>query len=281
MTSGTRTERLLERLCHRSFLRMWAHRSPYRLQRDKRSAAQGKELCDVLVIFEDDVFLFSDKEIEWKDHPKNGVAWSRWHDRAIAASAKQLAGAERWLRAHPERVFADKECTVPLPVALPSMNAARFHRIAVAHGSADACRRHFVGGSGSLMLDTLVGADLPFTVGREGRRDAFVHVFDEATLMLILTNLDTLPEFRDYIVSKERLLLEGTEIMATGEEDLLAIYLKSEDPKKPNKHGFGDTDGFDVLVVRGVAISDGACVALCDGWQAVTGCFPFPFPRWA
>jgi len=249
MTDGTRTERYLERLCHRSFLRMWAHRSPYRLQKDNRKAAQGKELCDLLAIFEDDVFLFSDKEIEWKDHPKDGVAWRRWYARAIADSAKQLAGAERWLRTHPERVYANRECTRPLPVAFPDAGSARFHRIAVAHGTADACRRQFDGGSGSLMISTLAGAERPFTVGREGPKDAFVHVFDEATLALIMTNLDTLPEFRDYIIAKERLLLDGTEILATGEEDLLALYLRSLDPREPKRHGFGDTTGINVLSI--------------------------------
>jgi len=228
---------------------MWAHRSPYRLQRDSKKAAQGKELCDLLVVFGNYVFLFSDKEVEWKDHGEEGVAWRRWYKRAVAASVKQLAGAERWLRKHPELVFADKECKIPLPVTLPSPDSVRFHRIAVAHGSSAACRRQFGGGSGSLILNTMAGAELPFTVGREGPREAFVHVFDEATLGLILTNLDTLPEFRDYIIAKERLLLDGTAIIATGEEDLLAIYLKSADPREPNKHGFGNTDGFDALVV--------------------------------
>lgn len=249
MTPATRTERLLERLCQHSFLRMWAHRSPYRLQKDNERASQGKELCDLIAVFEDDVFLFSDKEVVWKDHADIGVAWRRWHKRAIAESVKQLAGAERWLRQHPDRVYANRECTTPLPVALPNTAAARFHRIAVAHGSSDACRRHFGGGSGSLILNSMAGSQLPFTVGTEGLGDGFVHVFDETTLALILTSLDTLPEFRDYLVAKERLLREGTAIVATGEDDLLAIYLKSEDPRHPNKHGFGDTQGFNVLVV--------------------------------
>lgn len=249
MTEPTRTERHLERLCRASFLRMWAHRSPYRLQKDNKNAAQGKELCDLLAVFEDDVFIFSDKEVAWKDHPVDGIAWKRWYHRAITQSVTQIAGAERWLRSHPELVFANKACSEPLPVAIPSVASARFHRIAVAHGSSRPCQRHFGGGSGSLVLNTLVGASVAFTIGREGTRHSFVHVFDEATLGLILTNLDTLPEFRDYILAKERLLTEGKEIIATGEEDLLATYLTRMDPRQPNKHGFGNTDGYHMIVV--------------------------------
>lgn len=249
MVDGTRTERYLERLCQKSFLRMWAHRSPHRDQKDKKEASQGKELCDLIVVFEDDVFLFSDKEIEWKDHPKGGVAWNRWYRRAVGDSAKQLAGAERWLRTHPTRVFLDKECTEKLPVALPDPGKARYHQIAVAHGSSKPCREHFGGGSGSLMLNTLTSGELPFTVGRVDPQGPFVHVLDEATLGIVLANLDTLPEFRDYILAKERILDSGTQIMATGEEDLLAIYLKSGDPSRPNAHGFGEIGDANVICV--------------------------------
>ncbi|MEO0854084.1 MAG: hypothetical protein AAFY15_11380, partial [Cyanobacteria bacterium J06648_11] len=159
-----------------SFLQMWAHRSPCRLQKDNTRASQGKELCDLLAIFEDDVFLFSDKEIEWKGHDEQCLAWKRWHRKGVAASVKKLAGAERWLRKHPELVFADKECRTPLPVTLPSPDSVRFHRIAVAHGSLAACRRQFGGGSGSLILNTMAGAEFPFTVGQESPREAIAHV---------------------------------------------------------------------------------------------------------
>ena len=246
MTEPTSTERHLELLCRRSFLSMWAHRSPFRDQRDNARATQGKELCDLLAVFEDDVFLFSVKAIEWKEHPKPGVAWKRWHSRAIEGSVKQLAGAERWLRAFPGRVFADRTCTTPLPVALPDPSCARIHRIAVAHGSAAACRQYFGGGSGSLMLNTLAEAEIPFVVGREACKPEFVHVFDEATLDLIFSNLDTIPDFRDYILAKELLLGNGVDIVATGEEDLLARFLKNKDPQDPNKHGFGDASDYDL-----------------------------------
>jgi hypothetical protein len=146
-------------------------------------------------------------------------------------------------------VFADRECSTRLPVALPEADVVRFHRIAVAHGSAGPNRREHGAGSGSLMINTLVGAERPFTVGREGPQDSFVHVLDEATLGLLLTNLDTLPEFRDYILAKERLLIGGTGIKAHGEEDLLAVYLTNMGIEDPSRHGFGDTEGVKVLEV--------------------------------
>lgn len=229
---------------------MWSHRSPYFDTRDNPNAAQGEELCDLLAVFENDVFLFEDKNIAWPQHDDPTVSWKRWYRRAIYKPAGQLAKAERRLRRHPSRVFADRACKSPLPVQLPEVRLARYHRIVVAHGAAGACRRHFGGGSGALMLNTHRGAaGLPFTVGRVGPKDGYVHVLDEATLELVLSTLDTIPEFRDYLLAKERLLEEGKDFSAPGEEDLLAIYLRSPDSVQPNRNGFGNTGGVNLIVV--------------------------------
>ncbi len=229
---------------------MWSHRSPYFDTRDNPNAAQGEQLCDLLVVFENDVFLFEDKDIAWPPVDDLELAWSRWYKRAVYKPAGQLAKAERRARAHPLRVFADRVCERALPVAFPDTEVARYHRIVVAHGAAQACKRHFGGGSGALMLNTHPGAaGQPFTVGRVGPKDAYVHVLDEVTLEVVLSALDTITEFRDYLLAKERLLDEGKDFAAPGEEDLLAFYLRSPDPAQPHRHGFGSTDGYDLIVV--------------------------------
>lgn len=51
---------------------------------------------------------------------------------AVMDSAKQLFGAMRWLREHPDRVFSDAECTEPLRVPLPDRSRAKYHLVAVA-----------------------------------------------------------------------------------------------------------------------------------------------------
>lgn len=229
---------------------MWSHPRPHRDQRDNPRAAQGKELCDLLAVFEDDIFIFSDKRIEWRDKGNLDVAWKRWYRSAIEESYGAVLGAERWLRQQSGRVFADKECTKPLPVALPDSNKTRYHRILVAHGAAAACRRHFGGGSGSLLVDTsIVGATSPFTVGRVKKDALFAHVLDEATLEIVLANLDTIPEFRDYLLAKEALIDRGQHIIATGEEDLLAFYLQNGDGTDSGRHGFGNTSGVAAIAV--------------------------------
>lgn len=51
----TFSEALVERLCHQSFLSLWSYANP--------RAGAGKELCDLLVVCEPDLVIFSVKEI--------------------------------------------------------------------------------------------------------------------------------------------------------------------------------------------------------------------------
>jgi hypothetical protein len=43
-------------------------------------------------------------------HGNLDVDWSRWYRNAVEKSAKQLWGAERHVRAHPDQIFIDPKC---------------------------------------------------------------------------------------------------------------------------------------------------------------------------
>ena len=58
----------------------------------------------MLVVFGNDVILFSDKSIKFPVHDNVQVAWGRWYRAAVLDSAKQLFGATRWVRDHPESI---------------------------------------------------------------------------------------------------------------------------------------------------------------------------------
>ena len=50
----TATERLLSEFCERSFLKLWSYPNPYK--------DDGHELCDLLAVFGDTLFIFFDRE---------------------------------------------------------------------------------------------------------------------------------------------------------------------------------------------------------------------------
>ena len=206
--------------------------SPYNSRRDKPSSGQGKEICDLLVVFDRDVFVFSDKSVGWNDDSELEVAWSRWRRGAIEKSLRQLDGAFSHLIRNPEDVFLDKGLTRRLPVRIPPYENGNYHLILVAHGAGKACSANFQCSRGSLVVHTGLSCDdqEPFVVGEYTPKGRFVHVFDEATVGLMLGELDTIADFRDYICAKEAFVRNGGELIYCGEEDLLAFYLGNRNP---------------------------------------------------
>jgi len=146
----TSAERFLARLGTKSFLSLWSYPGVYRDQ-GKRGNGDGKEICDLLVVFGDDVILFSDKDCRFPSSGNLDLDWARWFRRAVFNSAAQVWGAERWLRENPDRVFVDRRCAQRLPVPLPDSTRLRVHRIVIAHDAARRCRE-LLGGSGSLVI---------------------------------------------------------------------------------------------------------------------------------
>ena len=224
----TSAERYLAKLCKRSFLSLWSYSCVYRDQGQTNTRGNGKELCDLLVVFDNHILIFSDKDCEFKDSEDANLEWSRWYRKAIRRSADQVFGAERWIKSFPKRIFLDRECQVPFPIDLPTLDKAIIHRIVVAHDGARKCRES-LGGSGSLMLSNALEGDehltSPFTIGRVSPDRGFIHVFDDTTLNVVMRQLDTITDFVEYLTKKEALMMGAIRIFAAGEEELLARYL--------------------------------------------------------
>jgi len=220
-------------LCERSFLSLWSYPNVYRDQ-GSPGAEDGKEVCDLIAVFRDDVLLVSVKDCAF---PSGNVvlAWKRWYRRAVEGSVKQLRAAERWVRGHAQRLYLDRRCTQRVPVDFPAPDRIRVHRIAIAMGAASACELHYGGTSGSLLLAPMDLSRLdpgdtnnlgePFVLGRVS--DPFVHVFDDVTLPLVMQELDTPADFFGYLRRKETFIANNHLLLSSGEEHLLAYYLRS------------------------------------------------------
>lgn len=239
----TASERYLGALAERSFLNLWSYPSPYR---DQRSGlhCEGKELCDLLVVCGNHIIIFSEKTIVWPDGELQ-LAWCRWARRAIRDSAKQARGAERWIREHPDRIFIDQACRKPFPIELPSPDVAIFHLVIVAQGANQSCKQHSKSSSGSFVVKpSLLGNDhwpadvavcQPFAIGDIEPGRSFIHVFDEFALDIVMTELDTIRDFTDYLEKRAAFIRSGKLLEAHGEENLLAFYAI-----RINEHGDHD-----------------------------------------
>jgi uncharacterized protein YchJ len=179
--------------------------------------------------------LFSDKTCAFPHTGNVKLDWSRWFRDCIAESAKQLRGAERWLRTNPKRIFLDSKCMQPFPLSLDQIANAKVHRVIVALGAQERCKQLW-GGSGSLRIvpaitgkahHDLKNCDVqPFTVGSLSDDSGHFHILDDFTLPLLLKELDTITDFVSYLEFKEALLRANKVEMIAGEENLLALFLR-------------------------------------------------------
>lgn len=250
----TDAERYLKRLCDSSFLSLWSYSGVCRDQTFAKNAPEGREVCDLLVVFENHILIFSDKDCVYPIEGNQEVNWRRWFKRAIQKSADQIWGAERWIKEFPHRLFLDLACTQPFPIDLPDPATATFHRILVAHGISEACMKA-VGGSGSLMIAPhIIGTKHtesgchPFTIGQVSPQKGYVHVFDDTSLAIVMETLDTITDFVMYLTKKENLIQHEQLVWAASEEDLLAHYLS--DINSDGEHDFIMPDNSTSLVIQ-------------------------------
>lgn len=185
-----KSERYAYSVARRSSLTLWSYATPSR-------GSDGKELCDVLIVFGANIAILSVKNVGLAS-----LSWinlRRWRRRAVDASVKQIYGAERWMRTAGSVARSDGSVGLPLPE--PSKMV--FHRIAVALGSKGAAS---------------------ISSGDFGK--GFVHVFDERAFDVILGELDTPADLFAYLNEKVSMSTMASHVlMEGGEEDLLAIYL--------------------------------------------------------
>jgi hypothetical protein len=238
----TAAENYLKRLCEKTFLSLWCYPN---IHRNEGRSGSKHEVCDLLVVFEDHIIIFSDKDCEFPNTGDLKLDWNRWYKKAIRESAKQALGAEKWIKENPNTLFLDPACMQPFPIPLPDLSIANFHKIIVAHGVSDRCKQE-LGGSGSFMIMPDIIGDMhiataehdaiPFAIGQIDPRKGFIHVLDDTSLDIVMSKLDTISDFVGYLDKKEKFILNGRLAMAAGEEELLAYYLR--DLNDEDEHDF-------------------------------------------
>ncbi len=231
----TPTEKLLSDLCERSFLKLWSYPNP--VKDDK------KELCDLLAVFENHVFIFFDRESGALSKENNDplTKWKRWKKEAIDAQTRTTHGAERYIRSGRD-IFLDTELAVPFPFNIDRHNMV-VHKIIIAHGAKEACEKFSDNNVyGSLGIFYVNGTpDLPFPFMVHMDKENPVHVFDSHNLPIIFGELDTFYDFSAYLDAKVDAIQSYDALSYCGEEDLLAHYFLNFDESK-NKHFIGTSE---------------------------------------
>jgi len=237
----TPTERLLARLCDQTFLKLWSFPNPCR--------EDGKELCDLIVVFENEVLIFFDRENRRFDTnpPDVNLAWKRWRKEVIDKQVATAHGAERYIRGG-RPIYLDTKQAQQFPILVDLQNA-RFHKIVVAHGVREACKQSSPSNVYGSLAISYSGTDVgrvnePFFV--EIDRENPVHILDTENLEIALNELDTIFDFAAYLDAKNQAIQRHQCLTYCGEEDLIAHYfLNFDDIKK--RHIIGTLDQIDFV----------------------------------
>lgn len=223
---------MLAEFCERSFLKLWSYPNPYK--------DDGHELCDLLAVFGNYVFIFFDRENvlpEVLDKDPQ-VLWDRWKRNVIDKQVKTAHGAERYIRSG-RPIFLDGKCTTPFPLTIDPTQAV-VHKIIVAHGAKEACKqaseKNIYGSLAITYSENNGGSTSPFYV--EVDRHNPIHILDSHNLPIVLGELDTVTDFSTYLDEKVRAAAKLDYLTYCGEEDLLGHYLLNYD-EVSNRHVIG------------------------------------------
>jgi hypothetical protein len=234
-TGVTATERLLAEFCERSYLKLWSYPNPYK--------DDAHELCDLLAVFENHVFIFFDRENELVDSPDKDqqVLWDRWKRNVIDRQVRTAHGAERYIRSG-RSIFLDGKGTAPFPLPIDS-DTMIVHKIIIAHGAKEACEKasdaNVYGSLAITYSENDEASPHPFMVEINKRNP--VHIFDSHNLPIILGELDTVQDFAGYLDAKLEAVAALDALSYCGEEDLLAHYYLNYD-SATKRHRIGTND---------------------------------------
>lgn len=231
------SERILSAIVSNTFFSTWCYPSLF------RSTGKGKEFADLTIYFNNTLVIFSDKgHVNFQEKNDLQLAWSRWYRAAVRESAKQLHGAETFVRNHSDKLFLNSKLEDPFPFDL-TKPGLKIHLVAVTGGISQHAQRFFdsvgPGSSGTLIYHYEVPEktllEKPFIVGDVDPQKTFVHVLDERGLRLLFEELCTPEDFIHYLETKERAIRSGAFLSSAGEEETLASYLQEH-----SGYGFGD-----------------------------------------
>ncbi len=201
------SEKFVAKLCKGSFLSFWSYPTPIR--KDNK-----KELCDLLVINDPYIIIFSVKDVDIPKSKDSQVDINRWFGKAIKSSVKQIYGAEHTLNRKTEILGQKHEKIIPIP----ELTNAIILRITVALGRSNR---------------------FPLISGDFGK--GFIHTFDEISFPIITQELDTITDFVEYLQKKEDFHTSKKQLIMDAEENLLAFYLEN---------GRNFPDNLDILIIN-------------------------------
>jgi hypothetical protein len=183
---GKYAEQLVHDLAIKTFLTDWCYLNPI--------LPNGKELCDLLVIFDEIAVIWQIKDLKLDQDGK-------YRKREVHKNLRQLAGAYR-------RLFTLKSS---IELENPRRGKEKFQPQSIKE---------------IYLISAILGDGETAFSFVEHVDDQIIHIFTKDFMQIILNELDTIDDFTGYLRAKKDLIrLNQRMTILGGEEELLAVYL--------------------------------------------------------
>jgi hypothetical protein len=223
----TKSEKNIINLVKKTNLNYWTISNPY--------GYRGYEMCDALVIFNNNIIIISDKEKDDDNIDSKielGKKWKNFY-KSIKKSEDQLTIAKNWILNNPGEIYYDKLATQKLEVNI-DFTKVKFHLISTISNWTD-IGKEYLNNRGNLLINTddkIQGKNRVLTTYNREKDGSFLHMFDEESFKMILDELDTSTDFIDYLNERELFFVKnkkkGIVIKSETELSLLGTYIKSK-----------------------------------------------------
>lgn len=183
---GSEAEGIVHDLSIRSFLTDWCYLNP--------RLPDGKEICDLLVVFDDIAIIWQVKSLKLRDD-------GQYKRGDVEKNLRQLIGAKR-------RLF---DLDAEIYLKNPRRGKELFNP--------ETIKQIF-------LISVLMGPPEQFFPFVKNINDSTIHVFNGQFTEIVLNELDTISDFCNYIKNKERIISDKGITIMGGEKELLACYLR-------------------------------------------------------
>ena len=183
---GENAEQLVHNLALQTFLTDWCYLNPL--------LPSGKELCDLLVVFDETAIIWQIKDLKLGSQGK-------YKESEVQKNLRQLSGARR-------QIF---NLRPPIELENPRRGKEPFNATKIKE---------------VYLISVLLGEGKDWFSFIEYIKGYTMHVFTREFTQIILNELDTISDFTNYLQTKEALLRQNKRFtILGGEEELLTVYL--------------------------------------------------------
>ncbi|HBN05650.1 MAG TPA: hypothetical protein DD434_07650 [Bacteroidales bacterium] len=180
---GNIGEEFVNEIAYNSFFEFWCYANP------KDEYGDKKEICDLLIKFNDNLIIISVKNYEFKN------LYSRYFTKTIEKAVNQIYGAERKLLNSNRDIF----------IKHPKREVERFPKERIKN---------------IYRVIVNLGEGVRFyPFNKDTQDEKFITILDKEAFQTIVQELDTIPDFLEYLKRREELFIDKTVTILPGDEN--------------------------------------------------------------